>query len=200
MDRETAHTDIDFIRDVLQRTQARIDTHSFHSVHWGAIVLIWYPAANYFCSRERYDVSTALTIGCVIVGALFSTVREIMMSKRPRLEGGNTFIQDQVKLIVAFCVGAGIFFSIFGPLLDLVPSAGISIVWGFAYAVMAFMLGVVYTREYLYAGIAIFTGAVLAMLFPLYMGYILGPFMGLGMMVPGLMGERRVRKLVDGHV
>ncbi|MBU1677157.1 hypothetical protein KKA85_15420, partial [bacterium] len=71
MDTETARADIDFIRDVLRRTQARIDTHSFHSVHWGAIVLVWYPAANYFCSRERYDVSTALTIGCVVVGTLF---------------------------------------------------------------------------------------------------------------------------------
>ncbi|MBU1677169.1 hypothetical protein KKA85_15480, partial [bacterium] len=129
----------------------------------------------------------------------FSIVRETRLSRRPRLEGGNTFIGDQVKLITAFCIGAGLFFSILGPRLGLLPDAGISIVWGFAYAVLAFMLGVVYTREYLYAGVAIFAGSVLAMLFPLYMGYILGPFMGLGLMVPGLMGERRVRKLVDGH-
>lgn len=35
------------------------------------------------------------------------------------------------------------------------------------------------------------------MAFPYYNGYILGPFMGLGLIIPGTMGERRVRKLIE---
>lgn len=199
MDRDTAATDMAYIRDVMRRTQARIDTHAFHSVHWGAIVLLWYPLANWFCSRGRTDVSQILTIGCVAAGVLFSVGREIHLSRRPRLPGGNTFIRDQVKLITTFCVCAGVLLSSLGPTLDILATADIAVVWGFTYAVMAYMMGVVYTREYLYAGVAIFAGSIAAMLFPQYMGYILGPAMGLGLMVPGLMGERRVRRLAAGH-
>ncbi|MBC8423466.1 hypothetical protein H8E07_05035 [bacterium] len=199
MNRDAASADMAYIRDVMRRTQARIDTHSFHSVHWGAIVLVWYPLANWFCSHERYDVSLALTIGCAVAGGLFSAVREIRLRGRPRLDGVNTFIADQVKLITAFCIGAGLFFTFVGPPLGILDRAATAVVWGLTYAVLAFMLGVVYTREYLYAGVAILAGSVLALIQPQHMGYILGPFMGLGLMIPGLMGERRVKRLAAGH-
>jgi hypothetical protein len=199
MDSDTARADVAYIRDVMQRTRARIDPHAFHGVHWGAIVLLWYPLANWFCSRGRYDASAALTGGCFLLGTLMSTVRELRLRKRPRLASGSTFIGDQVGLIASFCVGAGLFLTLVGPLIGVVGDADLAIVWGFVYAVMAFMLGVVYAREYLFAGVAIFAGTIAAMLHPRYLGYILGPFMGLGLMIPGLMAERRVGRMANGH-
>ena len=60
---------------------------------------------------------------------------------------------------------------------------------------VAYMVGVVYTREYLFAGIAIGAGALLALWKVEYAGFILGPFMGLGMIIPGVMAERRVKRM-----
>ena len=63
------------------------------------------------------------------------------------------------------------------------------------YANLAFMTGVVYAREYLWSGAFILAGCLLAMVLEEWNGVVLGPFMGLGMIVPGLMAERRVRTL-----
>ena len=44
----------------------------------------------------------------------------------------------------------------------VVAVMGIVASWGLVYANMAFMTGVIYTREFLYAGICIFGGCLLA--------------------------------------
>ena len=63
------------------------------------------------------------------------------------------------------------------------------------YALMAFMVGVVYRSEFLWAGLGIWAAAIVAMFLPDYNGFIVGPAMGLGMIVPGVMAERRVRRM-----
>ena len=54
---------------------------------------------------------------------------------------------------------------------------------------------IIYRRAFLVAGVVIFAGVVAAIILPQYNGFILGPCMGLGMIVPGLQAERRVRQL-----
>jgi hypothetical protein len=71
---------------------------------------------------------------------------------------------------------------------------------GLVYAALAFGIGVVYQREWLLSGLFIFAGAVAAILVEDYNGYITGPTMGLGLIVPGVMAERRVRRLEEEDV
>ena len=73
-----------------------------------------------------------------------------------------------------------------------VEGRDVPILWGLAYANVACMTGVVYRREFLWAGLAIFAGAGLAMAFTTWSGLILGPFMGLGMILPGRRAEKSV--------
>ena len=56
MDKGTVVKDIDFIKDIVRRSHRRIDGHCFHSVHWGLIVLVWYPLINYFAGRTEVAV------------------------------------------------------------------------------------------------------------------------------------------------
>ena len=53
----------------------------------------------------------------------------------------------------------------------------------------------VYVLYLVSAALFIFAGAVAAILLPHWNGYILGPAMGLGMIVPGLQAEARVKRL-----
>ncbi len=197
MDKQTAAADIDYITGIMRRTHARIDTHAFHNVHWGLIVLVWYPLSNWFWHQGYFKAMIGLGIGSVVLGMVLSGVREAMLARKPRLEGENTFISKQVIQIVYACIIAGAALSAVGPAFRFIEGENVPIVWGFVYANMAFMLGVVYTREYLWAGAVIFAGCILAIALPYYNGYILGPFMGLGLIIPGTMGERRVRKLIE---
>ncbi len=190
-----AAADLEYIRGVIERTDRRVDPHAFHYVHWGAIILVWYPLAKWFEHQGNLKAMLWLGIGAVALGALLSTVREMLLAKAPRIEGENTFVGKQMMMITFLCIGAGAVLSAVSPNVGFIDGPDIPTLWGLVYATMACMLGVVYRRAFLYAGLFIFAGSVAAILLPQWNGYILGPAMGLGMIVPGLQAEARVKRL-----
>lgn len=195
MNAGSAIQDLDFIKNVVRRTDQRVDPHAFHYIHWGLIVLIWYPLSNLFEHQGRTNAMIWLGVGSVVLGMTLSMVREMMLSRKPRLPGENTFISRQMMLITFGCLAIGFVFSAVGPSTGFIEGRNVPVIWGLVYAVMAYMLGVVYRPGFLYGGIAIFAAVILAMIFPQYNGYILGPAMGLGLIIPGVRAELRVRTL-----
>ena len=197
MDSEQARRDIAFVSDVLRRTNERVDPHLFHFVHWGGIVLFWYPVSNYLQSRERLKWVVVVGAVSVALGMLLSALRERRIQRHPRLPGANTFISTQLAFVTAGNIGVGFLLSWLAPALGLIDGRNVPILWGLIYANLTFTTGVVYEREFLWAAVAILVGVVLAIVFQDHAGYILGPFMGLGMIVPGLRAEERVRRMVQ---
>lgn len=193
-DSRSATADLEYVRRVIERTQARVDPHAFHFVLWGTLVLVVYPLLNWLGTAAP-DWSLPIGVAALVIGASGSTFLEWRLKAGPRVAGENTFVARQVVLIVYPVLGAAVLLSVIGPASGAIPGPYVAVVWGFAYAVMAFMVGVVYTGEYLVAGAAIFAGSVIALLHVEVAGYVLGPCMGLGMIVPGLMAERRVARM-----
>ncbi len=116
------------------------------------------------------------------------------MKRRPGYSAvEKTFISRQIATICRSCVGAAGLLSFLGPITGIVPGPQVPRIWGFAYAQMALGVGAVYSREYLASAAIIFAGCIAAMSFPEFNGLILGPCMGLGMIVPGVISMRRVR-------
>jgi len=197
MEPESARDDLSFIKQVISRTHRLIDPHAFHFVHWGGIVLVWYPLSNLLTDLGRLDWLLPLGIAAIGLGTGLSGLREMRLGRRPRLQGENTFVGRQVVWILASSLGVAGVLSGLAPATGFIEGPDVPIIWGLAYANMAFMIGVVYTRDFLVAGVFIFLGAVVAMLFQDQAGYILGPVMGLGLIVPGVLAERRVRLLQE---
>ena len=195
MSPEAAARDLEYVRDVLERTHRRIDPHAFHFVLWGAIVMVWYPLANLFERAGRADLYAAVGVASFILGFAMSGLLEYRLSRKPRLEGENTHVGRQVTWVVFSCLAAGIVLSGAAPGFGFIDGRDVPTIWGLVYATLAFMVGVVYSPEYRWAGGAMFVGALAAMAVPEWNGVILGPFMGLGMIVPGVMAERRVRAM-----
>jgi len=191
---ERARDDLRYLDDLVRRTQARLDPHAFHFVHWGAIVLVWYPIANALQRAERFAAMAALGAGALVLGFTLSAVREIRLTRRPRLAGADTVLSRRIGWIVAACISAGALLSGLAPAFGFVHGPNVPILWGLVYANLAFMTGVIYERDFLWSGVFIFAGVLLAIAFQDWNGYVLGPFMGLGMIVPGLRAERRVRR------
>lgn len=202
-DRDSAARDVRYIREVIERTHRRIDPHAFHFVAWGAIVMVWYPLTNLLERAGRMDLYAWTCVAAVLLGTALSLALEWRLERRgvaSRPGAGDSFVARQVATIAAACVAAGVALSALGPALQFIEGRNVPIVWGLVYAVMAFMLGVVYSREWLWAGAAIFAGSVAAMALPQWNGVILGPVMGLGMILPGLAAERRVRRMAETPV
>ena len=194
MNTEVASNDLMYIREVLERTRSRIDPHAWQFVLWGIIVLLWYPTHNLMQLNLLPDWRFSLFVFALTVGVIGSGLFGWRMSRR-RLTAANTFISRQIGIIVFSCVGSAILLNIVGPLTGILPVELIPLIWGFAYAHIAFGVGVVYSREFLVSAAVIFAGCIAAMFRPELNGLILGPCMGLGMIVPGVISERRVRKM-----
>ncbi len=195
MESSQASADLEFVRSVMDRTQRRIDTHAFHTIVWGCIVLVWYPLGNYFLQIGNKTAYIWLIPICLVLGGAIGGFLEYRRSKNPLLEGENTFVSRQVLWITWGTLAPAMVLSVVAPATHLIHGSNVPILWGLAYANMAFVIGVIYSREFMISGVVIFVGAIAAMFAQKYNGYILGPFMGVGMMIPGVIAERRVRAL-----
>jgi hypothetical protein len=198
MDGTTAHSDLVFLRSVLERTQRRVDPHAHHFVGWGLVVLVSYPLQNLLELRGAPG-SWQIAVGAtaLLAGIVSGVLGEMRVARRERsgeLTPEDPTFSRQVILVVWGALAPAILLSAFGVPLQLVPPHGVPIVWGFAYAALAWGMGVVYTAEFRWAAVLIFLGALVALRFPTYAGLVLGPPMGLGLLVPGLLAMRRVRE------
>jgi hypothetical protein len=197
MERAEAQRELAFLRELFERTRRRLDPHAFHFVHWGAIVLVWYPIGAWLQQQGRVDDQLPLGAAALGLGFLLSLVRESRLARSPRVEGENTFVGRQVAWITAACIAAGAVLSALAPAFGFVEGENMPIVWGLVYANLAVMVGIVYERDFLLAGLVIFAGAIVAICLQPWAGYVLGPTMGRGMIVPGRRAEKRVRALRD---
>ncbi len=195
MEARAAEQELQFIRRVIERTQRRVDPHAFHFVHWGAIVLVGYPAIN-ACTLSGRDAWVPWIGGAaLLLGGILSCVREMALARQPRLPGEDFDLGRRVAWVVAANLIAGAVLSVLLPASGALAGDDVSIVWGLLYANMTVMVGILYDRAFVVAGAVIFAGTLLAILFRSYAGFLLGPFMGLGMILPSLRAERRVRAM-----
>lgn len=194
-DAASATRDLAYIRDLLERTSQRVDPHAFHYVHWGVIVLLWYPLGTWFTQRGELSALLPLGAGALALGAVLSIVREWRLARRGERQEPPTPIARQVAWITGGAIAAGSILSAMGPAFSFIDGPDVPTVWGLVYAAMAYGIGIVYDRAFLVASAVIFAGVLAAIALPAWNGYLLGPTMGLGMIVPGLRAERRVRAL-----
>ncbi len=195
--RERAARDLRYIREIVQRTDLRIDPQAIHFVVWGALVFVWYPLSSYFFLKDNVPWAAGIGIAAVCIGIVASVVIGFTINRKPRLPAANTLISKQVGLLTAWFIPLGMTLSAIGPLpsVQFIEGPHIPTLWGFIYASMAYTVGVVYRREFMFWGLAIGAASIAALFLRDYNGFILGPAMGLGILVPGLRAERRVRKM-----
>jgi hypothetical protein len=196
MDGADAVDDLKVIRRVLEGTHRRIDPHLFHFIVWGGVVLVWYPLVNVLELAGRGDRVGIVCGAAIGVGVLLSAVLGFLAGRHPRLPAGNALMSRQIGGIVAAFIVPGVLLSGTLPAIQRGGEVFIPHVWGFLYALMLLVLGIVYSREFLGFGLFIFVASVAALAAMRYSGFILGGAMGLGMIIPGIMAERRVARMI----
>jgi hypothetical protein len=195
MDREQATQDLELIARVLDQTRRRVDPQMFHAIIWGSIVLVWYPLMNWFERRGNGRAELILGIAATGLGFALSSYLGWRQGRRPRLAASNTRFARCIGAFTATIVGTGVLLSIAVPALAPGGERFIPHVWGMLYALMLMTLGVFYSREFFWCGLPSLAATLFALHWPGAAGFILGPAMGLGCIVAGVIAERRVARL-----
>lgn len=188
--------DIEFIGQIIARSERRIDPQAIHFVVWGGLVMVWYPLLNYWQLQNKPQIISMVTGIALAVGILTSLIINAAMRRKPRLKAQNTHVSKQVGMMVSWFIGLGLIITAVGPWAEFISVHDIPTIWGLMYACMTFGIGVVYKKEFIGWAVLILAAAITAMFAKSYNGFILGPAMGLGLIIPGVRAEWRVRRLV----
>ncbi len=195
MDREQAVQDLELISRVLDGTRRRVDPQMFHAIVWGTIVLVWYPLMSWFERSGDRRAELVVSIAAIAGGSVLSAFLGWRSGRRPRLPAANAHLARRVGALTAIFIATGILLSMAVPSLVQGGERFIPHVWGLLYALMLMTLGVVYSGECFFCGLPSLIGTIVALRFPSEAGFILGPAMGLGCIVAGVIAERRVARL-----
>jgi hypothetical protein len=184
--------DLKFIRSVIEKTCRKIDPGWPIMIVWGLVFLIVFPVV-YYLKINQLDqwmwpvqwLVLVLAIGTTIYFGANARLRERKTGVISKLSKQIYLIWFilQVNLVIWICLGlfkdhlGG-----FGFLLSAIYGIGLS------------MMGILYSREWLYGGIAIFAGIIAASFTEPYAYAIIGITTGLACIIPAIIAQRNYRK------
>lgn len=183
--------DLRFIRSMVERTQSRIDPGAPFLITWGLICLVGFPLSGWLQETGRADQVNALWLILALVGASLSSLFGYRIARRRQSEGVSSYISKQIGWVWWLLVPNGIVWSALASSLD--PKLGV-FVWAGVYGIGLAMMGILYSKEWLLAGIGVFVAIPMAALLRPHSSTILGVMMGLGCIVPALIALRRQRR------
>jgi hypothetical protein len=182
--------DLRFVRSMIDRTRPRIDAAAPILLTWGVICLIGFPFTEWLVKNGRPELVDRLWfVLTVLIGAPLSAYFGWRASKRCAEMGVTPYVAKQIGWLWAVLVPNGVLWGFlvrFG--LDapyLMP-----FVWAAVYGIGLAVMGILYSKEWLIAGIAVFAAIPIAALHLSHSGTLLGITMGLCCMVPALISMR----------
>src|ERR1051325_1948442 len=143
-----ARSDLEYLHEVLARAERRVDPHAFHFVHWGLIVLVWYPVLDWLQREGRQGLAAITGGAALLLGTVLSVVRERRLSGRARIDGADGVVEHQVMAVAFGTVAAGLVLNVVAPVAHFVDGRAVPVLWGLSYAALAGGVAVVYRREF----------------------------------------------------
>ncbi len=189
--------DLKFMRSVIDKTSRKIDPGWQMIAAWGLIVLIGFPLL-YFLKIHQLD-NWLWRIQWILVVAGFSIsiyfVKRAIV--RERAIGVISKLSKQIYLVFIILSANGFIWTYLNLFRDHV--GGFGFLWTAICGIELSMIGILYSREWLYGGMAIFAGIIAATFTEQYAYYILGIVTGLSCIIPAIIAWRNYHKQEKNH-
>jgi hypothetical protein len=193
MENSNVAEDLRFMRLMIERTQRQIDPLSPVMIVWGIICLVGYPASHWLAEQGRFRQIATLWLGLGALGIILTAVFVFRLVRSEIMRGVRSRILFQICMVWFILSANGIIWSLLFPTNQFFP-------WAMLYAIALSMMGILYTKEWLIAGIGVFVAIIVSALLRPYSSFILGTAMGLGCIIPALIAQKRLRVWKADHV
>jgi hypothetical protein len=191
-----AAEELNFIHAMINRSHRRIDPAAPIMIAWGAICLIGYSATHWLMHINAMHQLGLMWGSLQCAGILFSAVFVWRKARYWRSLGINTYVSRQLVLIWLIIGANGTLWYIYGPQAGIVSAQAVGFLWAALFAIGLSMMGIVYSKEWLVAGICVSAAIMFAGAFQSLSLIILGTAMGLGCIVPGAIAHVRFHRLL----
>ena len=184
--------DLKFIRSVIEKTCRKIDPGWAIMVAWGLIVMIGFPVAYFLKTRQLDTWKWPIYLLLLVISFCVAIYFGAKATMRERKAGLISKLSKQIYWVWFILLANGILWTCLGLFRDHI--CGFGFLWAAIYGIALSMMGILYSREWLYGGMAIFAGIIAAYFTEPYAYYILGIVMGLACIIPAIIAQRNYRK------
>jgi hypothetical protein len=178
---------LQFMRSVIDKTSGKIDPGWAIMVIWGLIIMFGFPVAYLIKIRQldrwKWPVYLLL-LGISICAVIYFSAKAAM---RERKTGLISKLSKQIYLVWFILLANGVLWTCLGLFKDHI--GGFGFLWTAIYGIAFSMMGVLYSKEWLFGGIAIFIGIIAASFTESYSYYILGIITGLSCIIPAIIAQ-----------
>jgi hypothetical protein len=184
--------DIKFMRSVIDKTCRKIDPGWPSMIAWGLIILIGFPVL-YFLKIHQLDnwlwrIQWLLVVAGFSISAYF--VAQAIMHERKA--GVISKLSKQIYLVFLILSANGFIWTYLDLFRDHI--GGFGFLWTAICSIELSMIGILYSREWLYGAIAIFVSMIVASFTETYAYVILGIVTGLACIIPAIISRRNYCK------
>lgn len=191
-EQKTAADDLKFMRSVIEKTCRKIDPGWQIMVVWGLIIMIGFPVAYFLKTRQLDTWKQPIYLLLIAISFCVAVYFGAKATMRERKAGLISKLSKQIYCIWFILLANGILWTCLGLFKDHI--GGFGFLWAAVYGIALSMMGILYSREWLYGGITIFAGIIVAYFTEPYAYYILGIVMGLACMIPAIIAQRNYHK------
>ncbi len=199
-EQEKAIEDIKLIKMVMDRTKEAVDPAAPILILWGILMFIANTASHFLLQNVEYHKYLGINWwGIAGFGFILSSIMGYRIGKRRYSLGINHYATKRLGLIWTILIPIGVVWTIIGPYYKIIPVEGLSVFWALLYSIGIYIMGIFYSKEFIYGGIVIFLGTILSVVFSEYHNLIIGLFMGSGTVVPAVIANNRFRDVTRGQ-
>jgi hypothetical protein len=193
-EQKTAADDLKFMRSVIEKTCRKIDPGWPIMITWGLIIMIGFPVLYLLKIRQLDNWLWRIQWLLVVIGFSISIYFVIKATMRERKAGLISKLSKQLYCICLILSANGIIWTCLDLFRDHIGGFGFGFLWTAICGIELSMIGILYSREWLYGGIAIFAGIIAASFTEPYAYVILGIVTGLACIIPAIIAQRNYRK------
>ena len=189
--------DLKFIRAMVERTHREIDPEAFSMITWGLVCMVIYFGTYFLAIHKMFNCIPYVLFPSLAVGGIVGGISSYRVSKRQKAQGMVSHIWKQLNWVWLILLPNAVLWSILGLFKDYFGGPGF--IWAAVYAIALSMTGIIYSKEWLFGGIAIFVAIIIASFLRPYSYLILGTVMGMACIIPAIIAHRRFRRSEKEH-
>ena len=190
-----AADDIKFMRSVVEKTYKQVNPDTHTMIMWGVICLITYPAIHFLIKNQLFKWIWVVFLPLVAIGLCYIFVTWILINKREKKAGFISYLKRQIALVwVVIMVMHGLTWSILGTAFNNYCAGDPGFLFAILFSIALSITGIFHSKEWLYGGMLIFVGTLLAFFINDYSCFILGLATGAGLIIPAIIVQKNYSK------
>ncbi len=183
---------LQFMRLAIEKTRREIDPEALSMITWGLVCMVVYFGIYFLAIYKMFNWIPYVLYPSLAVGGILGGISSYRVSKRQKAQGVVSHIWKQLNWVWLILLPNAVLWSALGLFKDYFGGPGF--LWAAIYAIALSMTGIIYSKEWLFGGIAIFIAIIVAFFVRPYSYLILGTAMGLACIIPTIIAHRRFRR------